>query len=562
MKKPPLFLRVISFFRPLMWRIVAVLILGIIGVVLFSMMPGYVAESIDGIENNKGLAFVIEQIIIYLSLALINEVFYIIAGFLIIKYEYKNTSNQISALKTKLDVVPISFLDKFEVGELSRRISLVPEVFKESLFVIYNIAQATFFFVTSLIAMLNMNVTLAFLVFMSLPLAILTARFVASKTQKYYQRNLKAEKEVYNFVEEHTTSHGLFVANGIDGKEEFAKANDPKGGVGEETAITFNTIYITFIQNFMYLAITVVFGMLMINGSISAAEFMILPAFLIYSQRFLSNATVVTAATNVMQRVKSRAGTFFEIMDYKEDVTADEDTNIKKIDGDIILENISTDSVKEVSLTIPFGSSVAFVGDTDTGSEIADLISKLSLPKSGQIYIGKYDLARIKSKSYYKRIGVAFEHPFIFTGSVAENIMYGVSKTLPENVIEVTSMFGFDTFIKSLPHSYETQLTENTVLLTSPEQQAITLSRTILQAPDVLILNNALCHYDILSERDYNDIIIKKIKKRTRIFVTKRIPSVKNVDQIFVCRAGRIVESGTHQELMDKKGLYYSLSKN
>jgi ABC-type multidrug transport system fused ATPase/permease subunit len=139
-------------------------------------------------------------------------------------------------------------------------------------------------------------------------------------------------------------------------------------------------------------------------------------------------------------------------------------------------------------------------------------------------------------------MGIAFETPFIFNGTVADNILYGVRRTLPENVMEVTAAFGFDKFINMLPNGYETKLTENTVLLTNPEQQAINIARTVLQSPDIIIMNEALNEFDLHAERRINEALINKYKHRTRIFVTKRLQTVLSVDQIFFCRNGEIIK--------------------
>jgi ATP-binding cassette subfamily B protein len=533
------------------------------GIVLYSQMPQYTSKSIELIDKALGTAdnnvhFITEQLMWFLSLCVINEIFSVICMTTILNAEYKVSTDQMVVIKHKLDVVPISFLDKFAVGDLTRRVvSTVGEMFKETLQVIYSMSRAVFFFATTLIAMYSINGALATLIFLSLPLCVLAAKFVSKRTQKYYERNVKIDNSIYNFIEQITTLHSFFTSNGLDGREEFLKVNTSKGIIGEDTAVALNTVYITFIQNFMYLAVTIAFGLLAISGAVTDAQFMLLPTFLIYSQRFLSNSNVVTTATNVLQRVKSRAKFFFEIIDYPDDVTAEEDMAIKKIDGDIVFDGVSAKEVQNVSFTIPFGSTAAFVSDDETGDKIAELISKLILPAEGKITVGGIDLSRIKSKSYYKRMGIAFERPFILNGTIADNILYGIRKTLPENVIEVASMLGFDKFITSLPNGYETHLTENTAILTNAEQQAVNVARTVLQSPDVIILNDALNEFDLFSEQRVNEIIIKKCANRTRIFVTKRVMTITAASQIFFCHGGKIIENGTHVELISKQGAYY-----
>lgn len=551
-----IFWRVMAYFKPLKWRILVVTLCGIIGIIMYSLMPNLTEQSLAGYGD---LGRVLQPLFLYLILCIFSEVFALICKSIIINYEYKVTVKILNDARQKLDVVPLHFIDGFEIGHTTHQMAVGRKLFQQCLAMIYQICRTIFFFVISIIAMWSMNVTLCIMVTLTLPLTIIIARLVVKYTQKFYTRSEVIESKIYNFAEERSTLHGFFNENGIAGQDQFKAINKSRGAVCVDTVVGLNESYINFIMNFMYLAITVVFGILAINGQLSMNDFAILPAFLIYANRFLTNTKIITTATNVIQPTKSYAEVFFGILDCPDDVTADEDTNLKKITGDIVFANVTDDKVKDISFQIPFGGTVAFLEEeSGTGSAIVELMTKMALPKAGQIKINNLDLARIRSKDFYERVGVCFDQPFLIDGTIAENIMYGVGKTLPENVMEVTNLFGFDNFIRNLPKGYNTRLTENTVYLTNAEQQAINLSRTILHAPDVLILNNALTNFDALSEKHYNDIVINKLTDRTRILVTKQIMTITNVDKIFVCKGGRIVEAGTHDELMQLKGEYYS----
>ena len=560
-KKKSLFMRAMGYFKPVLWRIILLTILGIIGIVFYSMMPGLTADALDTFESlglDHNLAIVLKPIILYLIVCILAEVFEMVCKSLIIKYEYKTTLGIINEARAKLDVVPLSFIEKFEISKTTHQIAVGRKLLQQCLVMIYQISCTIFFFILNIVMMLSLNLTLSLLVIISLPVTLLIAKIVVSKTQKFYTARSENDSMVYNFTEQHASLHGFFQENGIAGKDEFKSVNKNNSTIAVDTVVGLNETYINFISNFMYLAITVVFGILAINGALTIQDFVILPAFLLYSSRFLSNTKIITTASNIIQPTESYAKVFFGILDCPDDVTADEDKNIKKIDGSIVFENVSTAKVKDVSFEIPFGSTVAFLDEeSGTGSEIVNLMTKLELPKSGQIKVNDINLSRIRSNKFYERVGMCFEHPFLIDATIAENIMYGVGKTLPENVIQATSMFGFDDFIRSLPKGYNTRLTENTALLTNAEQQSVNLARTVLHAPDLLILNHALNCFDIASEKRCNDIIIHKLKDRTRVFVTTQIKTVQNVDRIYVCKGGRIVESGTHEELMSAHGEYY-----
>ncbi len=564
MKKPrqkSVFMRAMSYFKPLLWRIIVVMVCGVIGIALYSFMPGLTADALDTFEElglNHDLSIVLQPLILYLVLCILSECFDLVCRCLIIKYEYDITLNIVDQARHKLDVLPLSHIEKFEISKTTHQISVGRKLLQQCLAMYYQICRTIFFFVLNIVMMVSLNFTLSLIVILSLPVTLIIAKIVMQKTQKFYTAREDENGQIYNFTEQHASLHGFFHENGIVGKDEFTSVNKIEGTVGVDTVVGLNESYINFISNFMYLAITVVFGILAINGSLSMADFAILPAFLLYSSRFLSNTKIITTVSNVVQPTESYAKVFFGIIDCPDDVTADEDINIKKIDGSIVFENVSTEKVKDVSFEIPFGKSVAFLEEeSGTGAEIVHLMTKLELPKHGQIKVNDINLARIRSKKFYERVGMCFDHPFLIDATIAENIMYGVGKTLPENVIQAAKMFGFDEFIRALPNGYNTRLTENTVMLTNAEQQAVNLARTVLHAPDLLILNRALNCFDVVAEKKCNDIIINKLKNRTRVFVTTQVKAIQNVDCIYVCKGGRIVESGTHAELMALQGEYY-----
>lgn len=559
--KQSIFMRVMSYFKPLKWRILLVILLGLIGIAMYSYMPNLTAQALNTFENwglHHNIAVVLQPLILYLVLCILSETFALACKCIIINYEYKVTLGIMYDARRKLDVVPLSFIDKFEISETTHQFAVGRVLLQQCLAMIYSIARTIFFFILNIVMMLSLNVTLSFLVIALLPVTLIIAKIVVKKTQKYYTRREETSSKIYNFIEQHATLHGFFQENGIKGDDEFESINTGKNVIATDTVVGLNDGYISFLSNFMYLAITVVFGILAINGSLSMSDFAILPAFLLYSSRFLSNTKIITTASNVIQPTESYAKVFFGIIDCPDDVTADEDIKIKKIDGNIVFDHVSTEKVKDISFTIPFGSTVAFSEEeSGTASAIVDLMTKFELPKAGEIKINDINLARIRSQKFYERVGMCSDRPFLLDGTIAENIMYGVGKTLPENVIQSARMFGFDQFIRLLPNGYNTHITENTVMLTNAEQQAVNLARTVLHAPDLLVLNKALNCFDTASEKRCNDIIINKLKNRTRVFVTTKVRTIQNVDCIYVCQGGRIVESGTHDELMALKGEYY-----
>jgi ATP-binding cassette subfamily B protein len=311
----------------------------------------------------------------------------------------------------------------------------------------------------------------------------------------------------------------------------------------------------------MYLLVTFLFGVLYITQTVPT-DFGVLPAFIMYSNRFLSNAVVVSTATSLFQNIATRAPLIFEILDYGE-VTKKEHIDIQQIKSGISFKDVSytvhnTKLLEKISFDIPQGSSVAFVGQAGSGkSYLVDLLAKLGNPTSGQILVDGINAEEISSKSYYKCVGIGFEQPFILRDTIAGNLLYGVKRELPENVMAVTEKLGSHEFIDTLENGYETFLTDNTEVLGLGQKQALCVARLVLQKPDVIILHQSLSAADTYTEKSVFETIMKDNKKQTSIFVTHRLASVEKCDTIYYMENGKIVESGTHKELIAKKKKYY-----
>ena len=566
---PPIF-RVFSFYKDFKWRILAILLVGIVGIVLFSVTPIFFRSVFDSLGYtimagvSPQMQFIYVQLAIFGVFILINELFTVFCMFVLLQYERVIKVEKLIEVKGKLDKVPISFFEKYSTGDLTRRVGdLVTGIINTTLVVVFRISRTIFFCITTIIIMMSINWILALVVISSLPLSILVAKFVSKRTQKFFNTHNKVASNAFKYVEQTTSLHGFYRMHGLSGTEdEYNEVNNrhAKAMVGENVSISFNTIYITFIQNFMSLLVTVVFGILFVNRVVP--EFGALPAFLIYGNRFLAQAVIVTESTNLLQAVNARAAYVFDILDQPEMSRGDEHIEIESI-KDIQFKNVSYEAngekiLRKINLTIPQGSSIAIVGPHGNGKgTMVELLAKLLQPTSGQILIDGVPLSVIKSRSYYHRMGIAFEKPFIFRGTVAENLLYGVRRTLPEHVMGVTKKLGSHTFIEQLPEKYETMLSEDTSKLTRSQKQAINMARTVLQSPDLVIFSDAMSYADTMTEAETYQKIMNIDKKQTTIFITQHLSAIEKCDMIVYVERGRIVEMGTHAELMKKKKKYF-----
>ncbi|MCL2228222.1 MAG: ABC transporter ATP-binding protein/permease [Firmicutes bacterium] len=567
-------LRIFSFFSFMKWRIIAVLIVGAISIIMFAFMPTFLRGAFDTLRGWLGdagvplpLHSVVQYLIIFLVLAVLNALFDIFCQFTILRCENDIMVKKITEVKRKLDTVPISFLQKFTVGDLSRRVAtLTPMIINNFLVTFYTMARVAVFFITSAIMMFMINWILAIVVILSIPICVIAARLISKKTQKYFNNFFTVASTTFTHIDqkfslkEFQTIHGL--DDGTNSKFKEINADHAKSMTAEETALSFNAVYIRFIQDFMTLLVTFLFAVLYVTQAIPT-EFGVLPAFVLFSNRFLANAVIVTTATNLLQHIVTNAPRVFEILDFETSITEKEHIEIPRIRSAIKFNNVSLmhgekRNLDRISFNIPQGSSVAFVGPAGGGkSYVVDLLAKLEKPSSGAITVDGISLDEIESRSYYKCVGIAFEQPFIFRGTVAENLLYGIRRELPENVMSVTEKLGSNGFIEELENGYETFLTDSTSVIGHGQKQALCVARLILQNPDVAIFHQSLSATDPVTEKQVYEKIMKHKKNQTTIFVTHRLASAENCDMIYYMDNGKIVEHGTHAELMAMKKKYY-----
>jgi ABC-type multidrug transport system fused ATPase/permease subunit len=565
-------LRILSYFHEFRKRVLMVIAVGSASIIMFAFMPQFLNNAFNDLRHWLGgeisapMFSVIKYVSIFGVLALFNALFDMFCTFVILKAEHKIIIQMSCEVKRKLDVVPASFVQKFSTGDLSRRVMTVtPEMITNALNTVYSISRVTVFFITTTIMMFSINWALAIVVVCSLPICIIVARFVAKRTTKYISNFAKAAGGIYTHIDRRFSLQDFYSIHGLgDDIDEFTEMNKDyvKRMVSEETTTAFNTIYINYIQNFMYLLVTLMFGILYVTQVIPT-EFGMLPAFIMYSNRFLDNAVIVTTATNLIQRIAATSPRIFEILDCPDDVTEREHREISHVKQNIVFDNVSLcdgadELLRGINFTIPQGSSAAFVGPAASGkSHIVDLLAKLATASGGTISVDGTDINEITSKSYYKCVGVSLEKPFTFRGTVAENLLYGVRRELPENVMAVTEKLGMHAYIEGLENGYETWLLDNAPQLGTGQKQGICVARLVLQKPDIAVFHESLSATDTVTEKNVYEKISKMHKKQTTIFVTHRLSSVEHCDKIYYMEQGEIIEQGTHRELMSLKGKYY-----
>jgi len=311
-------------------------------------------------------------------------------------------------------------------------------------------------------------------------------------------------------------------------------------------------------------AITIVGGMMVINGELTLGTFM---TFIAYLSMLYGPLEFMTWVSNWWARCVDSAQRMFEIIDSKADIEDPEDPVIlKDLSGDIEIKDVwfeydpATPVLKGLSLTVPSGKTLGIVGKTGAGkSTLANLIARLYDVKEGSITINGVNVKKLPLEQLRRNIGIVSQDIYLFIGSIADNIRYAVPESTIEDVIRAAKAASAHDFIMNLPDGYETRVGSGGQDLSGGEKQRLSIARTIIQNPAVLILDEATAAMDTETEANIQSSLDKLQTGRTTIAIAHRLSTLRDADTLAVINEGAIAETGTHEELLIKKGEYQKL---
>ena len=270
---------------------------------------------------------------------------------------------------------------------------------------------------------------------------------------------------------------------------------------------------------------------------------------------------------NQFVNAASGAERIFEIIDKKAEVTSKEDAKpMPEVKGNVEFKNVTfgykkdVDVLKNVDFSVAQGETIALVGPTGAGkSTVVNLVSRFYDIRDGQILIDGKDIRDVELASLRTQMGIMTQDNYIFSGTIRENIMYGKLEASEEDMLAASRAVHADDFIRDLENGYDTKLTARGGELSNGQRQLVAFARTMLSNPRILILDEATSSIDTKTEILVQKGIANLLKGRTSFVIAHRLSTIQNADRIFVIDKGGIVESGSPEELMAKKGAYYAL---
>ena len=470
-----------------------------------------------------------------------------------------------------IQTLSISYFDKNPVGRLVTRVTNDTETLNEMYTsVLVSLFKDIFILGGIMIVMLKMNYKLALLSFSLIPFILIASIIFRKKIRGIYRLGRAQLARINSTLNENIT--------GMKTIQIFKKENKIFDQFDEVNTEYLNTskkevrVYAIFrpsieVIKSLGLAFLIYYG----GGQVISGyiQFGVLYAFIDYLQKFFNPILDLTEKYNILQSAMASSERIFAILDEKSQVENKENpVPIKSLKGKIEFKNVwfayEEDNwvLKDASFTINPGEVVAFVGATGAGkTSIINLITRFYDIQKGEILIDGVNIKEYNKYELRRHIGVVLQDVFIFTGNIKDNIRLNNQDISDEEIIEISKYVNAHHFIEKLPNQYDEPVMERGATLSSGERQLLAFARTLAFNPSILILDEATSNIDTETELLIQDALEKLVKGRTTIAVAHRLSTIQNSDKIIVLSKGVIKEMGSHQELLDKEGIYYELYK-
>jgi ATP-binding cassette subfamily B protein len=477
-------------------------------------------------------------------------------------------------IETKLNSMPLSYLDTHPRGDLLSRVTNdidnVAQSLQQS---ISQLLTGVLTIIGTIIMMLWISWELALVAVLTVPISIFVMKQIANRSKGRFIAQWRHTGALNSQVEETFTGHTIVKAFGRqhEAQAKFDGTNDElhDAGFGAQFISSCIQPATVFIGNLNYVAIAVFGGLKVANGTLGLGD---VQAFIQYSRQFAQPLTQVASMVNVLQSGIASAERVFELLDAPEqspDPDADPGTEVTPtpaITGRVEFQNVSfryledRPLIEDLSLVAEPGQTVAIVGPTGAGkTTLVNLIMRFYELNGGRILLDGRDIATMRRDELRSQIGMVLQDTWLFSGSIHDNIKYGNTEATDEHILEAARACYVDRFVHSLPEGYDTVLDDEGTAVSAGEKQLLTIARAFLSDPSILILDEATSSVDTRTEVLIQRAMAKLRGGRTSFVIAHRLSTIRDADVILVMEQGRIVELGSHHELLDRKGHYFEL---
>lgn len=533
------------------------------------LLSGY---AIDAIEPGKGKV-IMSQVFFYVGLMvvfyLISAVMSYVLSVIMINISRRAVYKMRRDAFEKLTSLPVGFFDKHQTGDIISIISYDVDTVNASLS--SDLIQMCTSFVTvigSLIMMLSISPSMVLIFAVTIPISILFTRYRTKLVRPLFSLRSKKLGELNGFVEEINGGHRTTKAYGRE--KQVVERFDTKNK--EAVDAYYNADYygsvmgpsVNFINNLSLAGVSTFGAILYLYKMMSLGD---VSSFVLYSRKFSGPINEIASIISELQSAFSAAERVFRLIDEEPEKADSVDAaELDSVDGDVKMENVrfgydeAKTIIHDLTLHAKPGTLVAIVGPTGAGkTTIINLLMRFYDINSGAILVDDKDISSVTRKSLRRAYTMVLQDTWLFNGTIYENLAYGCENVTREQVENAAKMAHMHSFIMRLPNGYDTQLSDNAVNLSKGQRQLLTIARAMLINAKMLILDEATSNVDTQTEVRIQAAMRELMKDKTCFVIAHRLSTIRSADIILVLRDGDIVEQGTHEQLMEKKGFYHEL---
>ena len=512
----------------------------------------------------------IGQVLLFLAcLYLISALLTYVQGWIMAGVATDLSYSMRKDISEKIDRMPLAYFDRVPNGEVLSRITndvdTITQTLNQSLSqIVTNVTMM----IGVLCMMLSISPLMTLVALCILPLSVLIVTRVVKLSQPFFRRQQEYLGHVNGHVEEMYGGHVIVTAfNGQEKSiETFDELNENLYRAAWKSQFFSGVMQplMNFVSNLGYVAICVLGGFLTLNGSITVGD---IQAFTQYVRNFTQPINQIANISNVLQMTAAAAERVFAFLEEDEE-PADPQPSVpaEQIDGSVYFAHVHFGYVPEKTIINDFsaiikpGTQVAIVGPTGAGkTTMVKLLMRFYDVSSGAILLNGYDVKQFTRKDLRDSFGMVLQDTWLYNDTIRENIRFGRLDATDEEVLAAAKAAQVDHFVRTLPHGYDTVLNEEGTNVSQGQKQLLTIARTIISNPKIMILDEATSSVDTRTEILIQKAMNKLTEGRTSFIIAHRLSTIRDADIILVMRDGDIVETGNHQELLARGGFYAEL---
>lgn len=562
--------RLLTYCKPYQLIIIVIFVLSFFSVCLTLLTPVLFGRAIDLLIGINQVYFntLIVQLMIIVGVIIACVLVQWLLGQFTNKITYSITNDLRDKVFEKLHLLPLKYIDSHPHGDIIGRVINDIDLIGNGLLQSFtSLFTGVVTIIGTIIIMCLINLSIAIVVIVLTPLSLLVASIIVKRTHAYFKEQLELRGEMNGYIEEMIGNQRLIKAFNYEKTNEkrFQEINQRMHVSGVKSQFYGALINPTtrIVNSLVYGAVGVFGAISVLNGHFTVG---LLSSFLTYANQYTKPFNEISSVMTEMQTALAASQRVFDLLDEQNESFIVDPQIVNDIQGKVTLKDVcfsyepNVSLIKDLNLKVKSGQTIAIVGKTGCGkTTLINLLMRFYNQNKGIITIDDVDTLKMDRDYLRKLYGMVLQESWIFKGTIKENIAYGKSDADDEEIIAAAKKARVHKFIMKLPDGYETMIEEDGGNLSQGQKQLICIARIMLTKPPMLILDEATSSIDTRTELQIQEAFDIMMEGRTTFIVAHRLSTIKNADIILFMDKGRILEQGTHQELLDKQGYYYNL---